>query len=70
MPHSTATTRGRRLLHRNGQVERHLGLVPPIAGHYARHCAEARDDLEQVGLLGLIRAAELYNPATTVPFSA
>ena len=70
MPHSTATTRGRRLLHRNGQVERHLGLVPPIAGHYARHCAETRDDLEQVGLLGLIRAAELYDPATTVPFSA
>lgn len=70
MRHKQSDSRERRVRRRNGQVERHLDLVAPIAGHYARHCPEARDDLEQVGLLGLIRAAELYDAASTVPFSA
>ncbi len=61
---------GRRLLQRNRQVEANRCLVQPIAAHYAAHSAEAREDLEQVGLLGLIRAAELYDRRLTVPFSA
>jgi RNA polymerase sigma-B factor len=58
------------LQQRNRQVESHRGLVAPIASHYAAQSAEAREDLEQVGLLGLIRAAELYDRSLAVPFSA
>jgi len=61
---------GRRVRHRNRQVEAHRGLVAPIAAHYAAQSAETRDDLEQVGMLGLIRAAELYNRQLAVPFDA
>ena len=60
----------RRLRQRNRQVEAHRALVAPIACHYAAHSPEGRDDLEQVGLLGLIRAAELYDPKLAVPFAA
>lgn len=42
----------------------------PIALHYHRCCAEPLDDLVQVGLLGLLRAAELYAPETGTPFDA
>lgn len=61
---------GRRLSQRNRQVESHRHLVAPIAAHYAAQSPEPRDDLEQVGLLGLIRAAELYDRSLAVPFSA
>lgn len=62
--------RQRQLQQRNGTVERHLPLVRPIAAHYAAHTHETRDDLEQVGVMGLIRAAELYDRTQGVPFSA
>ena len=55
---------------RNQLVEAHLGLVRPIAAHYAASSPEWREDLEQVGLLGLIRAADLYDSSRAVPFSA
>ena len=55
---------------RNALVEAHRHLVPPLAHHYWRRCSEPRDDLNQVGLLGLIRAAELFRPDTETPFSA
>ncbi|SBO42285.1 sigma-70 family RNA polymerase sigma factor [Cyanobium sp. NIES-981] len=55
---------------RNRRVEQYRSLVRPIALHYHRRCAEPLDDLIQVGLLGLLRAAELYRPATTTPFEA
>ena len=42
----------------------------PLALHYARRCQEPLDDLHQVGLLGLIRAAELYRPEQGTPFAA
>ncbi|MEY4298429.1 MAG: hypothetical protein RLZZ423_1608 [Cyanobacteriota bacterium] len=61
---------GRRVRQRNRQVEAHRGLVAPIAAHYAAQSAESRDDLEQVGALGLIRAAELYDRRLAVPFDA
>jgi RNA polymerase sigma-B factor len=44
--------------------------VTSVAGHYAVRTAELRDDLHQVGVLGLIRAAERYNSESNVPFAA
>jgi RNA polymerase sigma-B factor len=55
---------------RNRRVERYVDLVRPIARHYASCCRESADDLLQVGLLGLIRAAELYRQELETPFSA
>lgn len=58
------------LRRRNRRVESHRDLVPPLALHYARRCQESWEDLLQVGLLGLIRAAELYRPEQGTPFPA
>ena len=58
------------LQRRNGLVEANRHLVPPLAGHYWQRCQEPREDLIQVGLLGLIRAAELYHDSRQTPFSA
>jgi RNA polymerase sigma-B factor len=55
---------------RNALVEAHCHLVPPLAGHYGLRCQEPREDLIQVGLLGLIRAAELYRHSLQIPFPA
>lgn len=55
---------------RNRRVEQHLRLVQPIARQYAQRSGEDRDDLLQVGCLGLIRAAGLYDGAKGVPFEA
>lgn len=41
-----------------------------MAVHYCRCTPEPLDDLIQVGLLGLIRAAELFKPAQGTPFEA
>lgn len=60
----------RRLAQRNARVQAHLDLVGPIASHYACRSRESTDDLDQVGRLGLIRAAELYDSHLAVPFSA
>lgn len=58
------------LQRRNALVDAHQHLVPPLAHHYWRRCPEPQDDLIQVGLLGLIRAAELFCPENETPFSA
>jgi len=50
------------------RIQACLTLVTPIARHYARITREAVDDLTQVGLLGLLRAAELYVPSRGEPF--
>jgi RNA polymerase sigma-B factor len=55
---------------RNRLVEAHRELVRPIALHYFRCSRESLDDLLQVGLLGLIRAAELFNSDQGTPFTA
>lgn len=60
----------RSLRQRNRLVEGHRHLVPPLAQHYARRCPEPAEDLNQVGLLGLIRAAELYRDNQGTPFAA
>jgi RNA polymerase sigma-B factor len=48
----------------------HRPLVTPIAHHYAQLSPEPVEDLIQVGLLGLLRAAEGYEPASQVPFDS
>ena len=55
---------------RNTRVEHHMRLVEPLARRYARTSGQDRDDLQQVGLLGLLRAAERYEGQKDVPFSA
>lgn len=67
---STSTLSHRALQQRNQRVNQYRALVMPIAVHYGRRCPEPLDDLIQVGLLGLLRAAELYRPQTTTPFEA
>jgi RNA polymerase sigma-B factor len=60
----------RRLRQRNQRVDAYRQIVRPIALHYAGLCRESSDDLIQVGLLGLIRAAELYRSSEGTPFTA
>jgi len=55
---------------RNRRVEQYRAIVRPLAVHYARCCQESLEDLLQVGLMGLIRAAELYSEARRTPFEA
>ena len=55
---------------RNGRVEEYQTLVRPIAAFYASCTPEPFDDLLQVGLMGLMRAAELYCPSNSAPFEA
>jgi RNA polymerase sigma-B factor len=55
---------------RNALVVAHHHLVPPLARHYELRCQEPKDDLIQVGRLGLIRAAELYRQTLRIPFPA
>lgn len=61
---------GRALQQRNNRVTRYRDLVLPIAIHYGRRCPEPLEDLVQVGLLGLLRAAELYQASLATPFEA
>ena len=46
-----------------------MGLVKSIVAHYAGAPGQ-RDDLEQVGFVGLIKAVERYDPSLGVPFEA
>lgn len=70
LPKARSLPKARALRQRNRLVEEHRHLVPPVAQHYARRCPEPVEDLKQVGLLGLIRAAELYRPDQGTPFAA
>lgn len=55
---------------RNARVEQHLAIVEPVARHYAASSGQDQEDLRQVGLLGLLRAAERFEPGRSVPFAA
>ena len=55
---------------RNRRVERYRAVVRPLALHYSRCSRESFEDLLQVGLMGLIRAAELYSDDRSTPFEA
>jgi RNA polymerase sigma-B factor len=58
------------VIRRNQRVERYRELVRPLAIHYARRCGEPSEDLVQVGLMGLIRAAELYDGSRATRFES
>ena len=58
------------LQRRNHRFATYRELVRPIALHYATRCREPLDDLIQVGLLGLLRASELYREQQQTPFAA
>jgi len=60
-------TRSREL--RDGLVVRHMPLVNQIAQTFAR-TAGHREDLRQVGYVGLIKAVERFDPGLGVPFDA
>ena len=66
----TAAQRSQAHLQRNQRVYQYRTLVTPIAVHYGRRCPEPIEDLIQVGLLGLLRAAELFDAQTQTPFDA
>ena len=55
---------------RNRLVVAHRDLVRPIAIHYGRCCRESVEDLLQVGMIGLIRAAERFDAQQGTPFGA
>ena len=58
------------LKRRNRRIERYSPLVKPIARHYQRCSGESFDDLEQVGLMGLLKAAERFDSNSGTPFEA
>lgn len=58
------------LQQRNQRLEHYRDLVRPIAWHYAHRCSETAEDLQQVGLMGLLRASELYDERQGTPFAA
>lgn len=58
------------LQRRNQRLEHYRDLVRPIAWHYAHRSPETAEDLQQVGLIGLLRASELYDDALGTPFAA
>jgi RNA polymerase sigma-B factor len=60
----------RQLIRRNARVKEHMRLVEPVARHYAKKSGQDADDLHQVGLLGLLKAAERYDIAREIPFAA
>ena len=57
-----------KLKRRNKQIEEHLQLVRPIALHYAFRTGQDKEDLTQVGMLGLIRAAQFFEPVNQYHF--
>ena len=56
------------LASRRQRIRTCLALVAPISRYYASVTRESADDLTQVGLLGLLRAAELFVPSRGEPF--
>jgi RNA polymerase sigma factor (sigma-70 family) len=54
---------------RNELVLRNLGLVGRAVGYYRMKSGSDHDDLFSEGVLGLIRAAELYDPERHTRFS-
>ncbi|MDQ6781334.1 MAG: sigma-70 family RNA polymerase sigma factor [Candidatus Eremiobacteraeota bacterium] len=68
-PEFNAYALSRSLELRDRLVLRHMALVKSIASHHSQSAGQ-RDDLEQVGCVGLIKAVERYDPALRVPFEA
>ena len=55
---------------RNQRVRANLKLVTPIARHYAQRCGLDPDDLRQVGVMGLLKAANTFSAERCTPFKA
>ncbi len=55
---------------RNQVVELNIGLVRKEAYHWVNQCQESFEDLVQVGIIGLIRAIERFDPNRGVAFSS
>lgn len=55
---------------RNQRVRDNLQLVTPIARHYAQRCGVDPDDLRQVGVMGLLKAADTFRSERCTPFKA
>ena len=68
-PEFAAYVENRTLELRDRIVLSHMDLVKSIAAHFASGKAQ-RDDLEQVGCVGLIKAVERFDPTLGVPFEA
>ena len=66
MPNSKPSTARAR---RDHLLLAHQALVRPLALHYALLSPEPLEDLIQVGQIGLLRAAEGYDPKADVPFA-
>jgi RNA polymerase sigma-B factor len=61
-------TSNRKRSTRNALVNAHAGLAVRIASDYTGRGVED-DDLQQIALLGLVKAVERYDPDRGVPFS-
>jgi len=59
----------RSLERRDAIVIKYAPLVKRLAAHFARDFSQ-REDLEQVGYVGLIKAVERFDPRHGVPFGA
>lgn len=55
---------------RNQIVTQNMGLVYKCARSFSERCAESREDLEQIGVIGLIKAITNYDPDTGNKFSS
>lgn len=53
---------------RNALVEEHRSLADALARRYANR-GEPLDDLEQVAMLGLVKAVERFDPGKGIPFA-
>lgn len=67
-----ASRHRRRALHPRSAAHalalQHLDLADAIAGNFARRTIHPFDDLRQVAIIGLLKAAERFNPAGGRPF--
>ncbi len=61
--------RGKSAAGRAELVDAHLGLVDALARRFVS-AAEGIDDLRQVGVIGLLKAAARFDPGRGVPFAA
>jgi RNA polymerase sigma-B factor len=64
-----AYRQNRSIENRDALILRYSPLVRSVAGHFGRALTE-RDDLEQVGYVGLIKAVERFDSSLGVPFEA
>jgi RNA polymerase sigma-B factor len=55
---------------RNQTVELNKNLARKVAHKWSQQCAEPYEDLENLALIGLIRAVEKFDPSKNVAFSS